>query len=382
MNGAQRLALALSHREADRVPLDIGSTKMTGISVGAYRKYLEYAGLEALDPNPKELDRTQRLADIPESVLRTFGADARGVFPLPARDCPLEREGEGFAFTDEWGIRWRMPDPGGLYFDLCGSPLAGRGMPAAAKSHHWPDPCASARISGIPERLDEIEAAGCGAVMHGFTSGVLEMLLRLRGFEDGFSDLAGDPDSAAYLLDLITDMKTAYWDAALEKAGGRVMVAVEPDDLGTQNSLLISPAMYRRLLMPRHSRLFGFIKRKAPGVKVFLHSCGAVLPMLPLLIEAGVDILNPVQVSAAGMDTAELKKRFGRDLVFWGGGVDTQRVLPRGTPGQVRDEVRRRIGDLAPGGGFVFAAVHNVQADVPPENLAAMLEALAEYDTH
>jgi uroporphyrinogen decarboxylase len=135
--------------------------------------------------------------------------------------------------------------------------------------------------------------------------------------------------------------------------------------------------------MPRHRRLFDFIRRRAQArVYIFYHSCGAVMDMVPMLIDEGVDILNPVQVSARGMDTAELKRRFGDRLTFWGGGVDTQWVLPRGTPAEVRQEVRRRIDDLAPGGGFVFNTVHNVQADVPPENYMAMWEALQEYGVY
>jgi uroporphyrinogen decarboxylase len=122
------------------------------------------------------------------------------------------------------------------------------------------------------------------------------------------------------------------------------------------------------------------LKKKAKGeVKFLLHSCGSVRALIPDFIDVGVDILNPIQVSAAGMDTAELKKEFGKDMCFCGGGVDTQEILPRGTPEQVRDEVKRRLDDLAPGGGYIFAAVHNIQADVPPENLQAMYETLQEH---
>jgi uroporphyrinogen decarboxylase len=145
-----------------------------------------------------------------------------------------------------------------------------------------------------------------------------------------------------------------------------------------QNSMLLSPRTYRKLIKPRHERLFSFIKAQAP-VKVFFHSCGAVRPIIPDLIDAGIDILNPVQISAAGMDPHELKVEFGRDLVFWGGGVDTQQVLGSGTPEQVREDVRHNIEALAPGGGFVFAAVHDIQANVPPENIVAMWEAWRDF---
>ncbi len=156
-----------------------------------------------------------------------------------------------------------------------------------------------------------------------------------------------------------------------------MLIVSEADDLATQRGLMMSKEMYRRFIFPCHQRLFAHIRKQARSrVYIFYHSCGAVRPLIPTLIEEGVDILNPVQVSAEGMDTAALKRDFGKELTFWGGGVDTQHVLPRGTPQQVRDEVRRRIDDLAPGGGFVFSTVHNVQADVPPENYLAMWEEL------
>lgn len=145
--------------------------------------------------------------------------------------------------------------------------------------------------------------------------------------------------------------------------------------------------MYKQMVHPYHKRLFEFIKKKAEAqsnskVYLFYHTCGAVKPLIPLLIEEGVDILNPVQVNAKDMDTHVLKREFGNDLTFWGGGVDTQHILPFGTPEQVRDEVKRRIADLAPGGGFIFNPVHNVQSDVPPENFMAMWETLQEYGNY
>jgi uroporphyrinogen decarboxylase len=218
-----------------------------------------------------------------------------------------------------------------------------------------------------------------GLVMHGFTSGMFEMHQRLRGYENALVDLMTDEQSACRILDRIVEAKMMYWKEALDLSSVRVQVAVEVDDLGTQHSLLLSRELYRRILFPRHQKLFRFIHAESPGIKVFMHSCGAISEVIPDLIEAGVDILNPVQTSAAGMDPVQLKKNFGKDLVFWGGGVDTQHVLPHGSPQQVRDDVRRNIDALAPGGGFVFMTIHNIQADVPPENLDAMLEAVEQY---
>jgi uroporphyrinogen decarboxylase len=161
-----------------------------------------------------------------------------------------------------------------------------------------------------------------------------------------------------------------------EGAGRRLAPAVELD-LGGQSTPLFSPRTYRELVKPLHAELFAFIRARTRA-RILFHSCGAIRDLLPDLVEIGVDVLNPVQVSAAGMATAELKREFGRDLVFWGGGVDTQRVLGSGTPAEVRAETARRIADLAPGGGFVFASVHNIQANVPAENLAALWRTVEE----
>jgi uroporphyrinogen decarboxylase len=190
-----------------------------------------------------------------------------------------------------------------------------------------------------------------------------------------------NPKTVTAIFDKVLELKLAYWEKALAICGDNVDVVCEADDLAGQNGLIISPKTYRDLLKPRHAELFRFIKKQA-DVKVWLHSCGAIRKLIPDFIEIGVDILNPVQVNATGMDTHELKSEFGKDLVFWGGGVDTQFVLPRGTPNQVREEVKRRLDDLMVGGGFVFGTVHNIQADVPAENVLAMWETLQEFGVY
>jgi uroporphyrinogen decarboxylase len=200
----------------------------------------------------------------------------------------------------------------------------------------------------------------------------------MRGYEQFYIDLALNQSWAAYMIDRMVEFKCAFWERALGEVGDLVDVVIEADDLAGQHSLLLSPDSYRKLIKPRHGRLFRFIKEQAP-VKLFLHSCGAVRPLIGDFIEAGIDILNPVQLSAADMDLPELKQEFGRDLVFWGGGVDTQGILGSGTPEEVQADVRRNIEALAPGGGFVFAAVHDIQANVPPENVMAMWQAWRDF---
>jgi uroporphyrinogen decarboxylase len=379
MTSAQRVKSALNHSEPDRIPFDLGSTKMTGINIKAYEKLISYKGWEKLDGCPSILDPVQQLAVVHENVLKELCVDTRGLIPSAPSGYKAEyREADGnIVFTDEWGVDWKKPVTGGHYFDMVSHPMAGELGISDIRSFAWPDPLDGTRIEGFEGRMSDVKKQEDYAfVMHGVSAGIFEMSLRLRGFEQFFMDLALEPDLACGILDRVVEIKAAYWQKALDKVGKDVLVAIEADDLGTQNSLLVSPEMYRKYIKPRHKKLFSFIKKKAPHIRVFLHCCGAIKPLIPDLMEAGVDILNPVQVSADNMDTKALKKEFGDVLTFWGGGVDTQKILPFGSPEEVREEVKRRIDDLAPGGGFVFNTIHNIQADVPPENIEAMLETL------
>ncbi|MCU0479278.1 MAG: hypothetical protein MUE92_11155 [Chloroflexi bacterium] len=378
MDSRTRVHLALGHREADRVPRDLGAVRMTGIHVRAY------AGLRhALDLPDLEVrvgDLSQQLAVVDEDVLDRLGIDVRGVEPRgPSgyrRD--LVDDGDEVSYADEWGVRRRMPKDG-YFFDPSTAPLGGEIDASHLARFAWPDGGDPARRAGVADEARRVAAEERRAVYVGSVcAGLTEMLFRLRGFEDGYMDLAADPSLARDLMERVLEVKLAWWGAILPELDDAVDVVGEADDLGGQATPLFSPRTYRELVKPLHAELFAFIRARTRA-KVLFHSCGAIRELLPDLVEIGVDVLNPVQVSAAGMATAALKRDFGRDLVFWGGGVDTQGVLGSGTPGQVRDEVRRRIGDLAPGGGFVFASVHNIQANVPPENAAAMWEAVERH---
>jgi uroporphyrinogen decarboxylase len=208
------------------------------------------------------------------------------------------------------------------------------------------------------------------------------MAQRIVGMENCLVLMATDRNLAGALFDRLLELKLAFSEMALPELVALVDVVAEFDDYGTQTSQLISPRMFRQQLKPRLRRLFARIKRLAPDAKLLFHSCGSVRPIIPDLIETGVEVLNPVHVRAVGMEPSALKRDFGDALVFWGGGVDSQGVLPRGTPQQVKDDVRRNVEALAPGGGYVFSPVHNIQADVPPQNILAMLEALETYGVY
>ncbi|MBI1928401.1 hypothetical protein HYR99_29680 [Candidatus Poribacteria bacterium] len=260
-----------------------------------------------------------------------------------------------------------------------GSPLADAESPADIERYPFPDPVDDGRFAGLREVAEQGRAEGRAFVLGGICAGMLEMGQWMRGYENFFCDLAGNRPLAEAFCDKIIELKMCYWEKVLPLVGDLVDVIQEGDDYGGQNGLQVSPQLWREMFKPHLAQLLPQIKKLAPHVFIFFHSCGSIRDIIPDLIEVGVDVLNPVQVGAANMDSKQLKQEFGDELSFWGGGVDTQFVLPNGTPQQVRDEVKRRIDDFAPSGGFVFNTVHNIQADVPPENIMAMREAVREF---
>ena len=382
----ERIKAALEHREADRVPFDMGGSVLTGMNRHTYVRLRKYLGLAE-----KEIvlhDMAQQLAFLDQDVRDILETDVMPCDPSPPLDKGLakdpEPDGDYCKMRDEWGIEWKMPVSGGHYFDMCAHPLKDVETPEELEGFLWPNPVDEARYATLKERADKYVFEQKKAYILGRQyAGIWETALWMCGFEKFFCDMLINETFAHALMDKITELKMRYWEKALEAVGENVLIISEADDLATQNNLLCSVELYKKMVHPYHKRLFEFIKKKAKNkVYIFYHTCGACKPFIPLLIDEGVDILNPVQVSAAGMDTNTLKREFGKDLTFWGGGVDTQRVLPYGTPAEVREEVKRRIDDLAPGGGFVFAAIHNVQSDVSPENFMAMWEAMREYGSY
>ena len=382
----ERLRAALEHQEADRVPFDLGSSVLTGMHRVAYQNLRRYLGLGEV---PIDIvDPVRQLTRIHQDVVDRLRVDVRPVDPSPSASAAMAApvaEAEGVrSFADEWGVAWTMPADSGLYFDMQSHPLAEAETVADLEHFAWPDPLDPARFETLRMRADRVVNEQKRAYILGrHAPGIFDLALRVRGREPFLLDLAAQPRFADALLDIITGLKMHYWERALDAVGTNVLIVDEADDVETARGPAISPEAYGQFIAPRHRRLFEFIKRRAHAkVYILYHSCSASKEFVPLLIEEGIDILNPVQVGPGGMDTAELKRLFGRDLTIWGAGVDTEHVLPHGTPAEVRDDVRRRIEELAPGGGFVFAAAHNVAADVPPENFMAMWETLQELGTY
>jgi uroporphyrinogen decarboxylase len=376
MNSRERLLATLNHREPDRIPFDLGSTQVTGIHVVAYCNLRAYLGLPPVEP--QLCDVIQQLAAPDEDVIERLGVDVRGLFPLNSHNWNVVNvdAGEAWEYTDEWGITHRRPKPEGLYYSAVRHPLAGEISAGDIRAYEWPNTGDSQRVAGLHEQAIAFRSQGKAVMIKGVLAGIFEMAQRVRGMEALLIDMASDESLACALFDKMVELKLAFWEMALPQLADVVDVISEADDYGTQVSQIISPRMFRKLIKPRLKILFERIKQLAPNAGLFFHSCGNVRPLLPDIIELGVDILNPVHIRASGMEPAALKHDFGRDIVFWGGGVDTQGVLPNGSPQEVKDDVRRNVEALAPGGGFVFSTVHNIQADVPPENIMAMWEAL------
>ncbi|MEJ2711066.1 MAG: uroporphyrinogen decarboxylase family protein [Anaerolineales bacterium] len=379
MNSRERLNLALNHQEPDRIPFDLGATVLTSIHHKSYAALRKHLGLPEV--NPQIVDIFQQIVTVDDDMRDLLKVDVRDVAPRSSASFHIDiQEMEGYTyFYDEWGIGWKMPKEGGWYYDMFDHPLKDAQTIADIENYPWPDPVDPARFQGMAERARHAaEVEGQGVFMGGLSAGIMEMAAWMRGFANYFSDFAMNENLLVALMSKVMELKMAYWEKALAEVGDYVDAIGEADDFAGQFRMLISPATYRRSVKPLHKQLFDFIHARTKA-KIFFHSCGSIRPVIPDLIEIGVDILNPIQVSATGMDSAELKREFGKDIVFWGGGVDTQRVFGNGTPQEVSDDVRRRIDDLAPGGGFVFATVHNIQGNVPAENIMAMWDTLQQY---
>jgi len=371
--------LALDHREPDRIPIDLGATIVTSIARSSYISLKKHLGLPVEDITM--LDHVQQLPYLDENLLQRFDVDFRLV-QLPAATAPglqIFEEGDYYAFIDRWGSKLHMPKVGGYYFDWVDFPIKDISLTALDR-YDWPEPDPAEYILELRRQAEHLyyqsEYALVGSAVIG--GGIFEQPARIVGMQNFLMSIAAEPKFAERLMEQITEIYIESCNRYLDEVGQFIQVFTYWDDVNTQSGWMINPETYRKMVKPKQRRLVDAIKKKT-NARLFFHGCGAAFDLIPDLIDLGFDILNPVQVSARGMDTRRLKATYGKDITFWGGGIDTQRVLPFGTPAEVSDEVKRRIDDLAPGGGFVFAAVHNIQPLVPPENIAAFFDTALEY---
>ena len=375
----ERVLAALDHREPDRVPIDLGGNQ-TGIHKGAYRKLIDRLGL---DEEIVIMDLVQQLAQPSERVLERLRVDTRYVAAGGAKSFAggvVRRERGGRVwhdFTDEFGVTWSMPDDEPYYFDISHSPLAGLSLDEI-RAYPFPKGDDPTRFEGLRDRALRLRNETPYAVISGISGVVYEICWYMRGLENLFIDMMTQPQVFEAIIDRTLGFWLDWFRLFLDEAADVVDVIMIGDDLTGQTGPLFAPRIYRQIIKPRQKRLVRYIRSRTKA-EIWYHTCGSVLEYLPDLLDNGIDILNPVQISAKGMDPARLKAEFGDRLVFWGGGIDAQHVLPRASPEEVREHVRRNIEAFKPGGGYVFNNVHNIQRDVPPENVLAMFDAAYEF---
>lgn len=370
MDPRRRVQMALNHQEPDRVPIDLGGTTTT-IEAPAYKDLLAYLGLV------EEIKVFVRLHVEPsDKILDRFGVDTRYVHYTPSTVWSPELGIQ----VDEWGVGWERKGEKRVYFEPVYHPLHDAKQIRDLEKYRWPLPPDSTQVNMWTETAKRVQEETHYAVVGDqIGPGLFERAWLLRGLHRFMLDICRNPSFVEALLDKVLEIMLQQYDAYLSAIGSSIDVIMMSDDLGTQHGPMINPEFYRKIVKPRQKILIEFIKKKT-NAKIFLHSCGAIREFIKDFIDIGIDILNPIQVGAKGMgDTASLKREFGKDIVFWGAGCDAQRILPFGKPEDVEQEVKRRIEDLAPGGGFVFAPIHNIQPGVPPENIAAMFEAALRY---
>lgn len=367
MTPRERVLTALNHEEPDRVPLFIGTSGATTVLGPGYEPLKKHLGIQG---GPvRWLAGAMQYIWMDEEVFVRLGCDGRPVVPGPAEGT-LRKEISKDSIIDDWGINWRRA-PGVCYFEATEPPLRHATIDDLDR-YPWPNLASPSRFIGMADRAKAVQKAGyASVVMCGVN--LFEQAYLMRGLDNILMDIAGDQEFFIALIEKLKAVVLPCLDAMLREVGPYTDVLITGDDLGMTGGTMMSPQSYRRLLKPHHADYFATIKKRLAG-KVFFHSCGNVYTLLNDLAEVGVDLLNPVQVSAGEMgDTARLKREFGDRLSFCGA-IDTRWTLPHGTPEDVRAEVRRRIRDLAPGGGYIVSSVHCIQPDVPPENIVAMCD--------
>ena len=370
MTSRQRVTEAINHRVPDRMPIDLGMHTATGISAFAYWHLRQYLGLP--NDNVELVDGVQVVARVQEDILRLFNADCiflrppadtyrtwspRGPYAFKVPDYynpQLNDKGEWVVTRNEMSMR--MP-VGGYFFD-------GHWL---SMDNVWEEAYFSKVVQEARRVYEETEYFTAFSWFHPYFDTSM----------DYFCSMITDPEALIEQNRAI--LKTELAKAALfvEKIGPYVGAVCMSGDLGAQNAPFIGPETFEQVSAPFIKEFCGFIHRHT-DCKVFLHTCGAIEPLLPALIDCGIDIVSPVQISAEGMDPENLKRKYGRDMVFWGGGVDTQNVLGFKEPKDVRDNVKHLTDIFKPGGGYVFSPVHNIMGNVPPEHVVAAYAAAFE----
>jgi len=368
----QRVLAALNHEEPDRVPLDIGGINNTSMHAIIEKKLKEQLNLE---DHGTTIKATSLGVVVPDSsIVDYFGSDTCSIYINETQ--PWIKNDDG-TFTDMWQIGYKYNHEN-YYYDMCKHPLEHVNSVEELDDYEFPEPT-EYMLEGLEERL-EANADKC-CVLEGLREPMVGLPSWLRRNDNFYVDLLLNVELCDALHEKILNYYKKLIDFIMSRIGDRIDVVKVADDMGAQNSLLFSPETYRARIKPYQAGLYGYIKEKY-NKKILLHSCGAIRPIIGDLIEIGVDAINPVQISAAGMDPESLKKEFGDKITFWGGGIDTQQVLPFATPKEIKEHVKKNLLTFKPNGGYVFATVHNIQHNVPIENVLALYEAYKQYASY
>jgi uroporphyrinogen decarboxylase len=411
MTSRERVLAAINHQEPDKVPIDLGATPSSGISVIAYNNLKSHLGMTG--GHTRVYDVVQQLAQPEEDILDRFQIDAVDLgrtfntadtdwyditvsngskAQYPSWFHPTKQDdGSWNVYDTENDLIARMPE-GATFFDgtyfpfIDGYPDDLSELPKAMSKILWSalvhSPWDSANETDFWTRLREntqqLRASTDRAIMIVVGCNLFEWGTFLRRIDNFLMDLVTDQKNVERLLDALLEQHLAFLEKVCSTVGDIVDIARLGDDLGMDSGPFMRPAIYRKLFKPRHKILCDYIKEHS-NMHTFIHSCGSIYKLMPDMIEAGFEIFNPVQTNVKDMEPERLKHEFGRDITFWGGGADTRHVLNRDTTGEVKEHVKRRLDIFSPSGGFVFNTVHNILPDVPPENIVAMFEAIEEF---
>ena len=397
MTSRERILKTLNHEEPDRIPLDLGGIESSGMSVYSLSNLHNYLNMRA---ELKIFEPYQYVAYIGDKLRTRFKVDTINLTPEPKNWVKQTNQlGLDVLLSEKWceetsedgvtvirradGTVAAQRPQGGYYFDSVNPPLQNITEPLELDRHKnsifsfdWPF-FVDESTEDLQQRAQEMHTKD-KCIVFNLCCHILAAGQLLRGYENFMVDLLTNEVMVRKLLDYLIEGYCRRVDRLAPFLKDEVDVVLLNDDLGTQNGPMLSPSTYRKRIKPYQKELFEYVK-KSFGKPILFHSCGAVREFIPDLIEVGVDALNPVQLSAEGMELKKLKNDFGNDITFWGGGVDTQTVLNKSTPIEIEDAVKRSVDILAPDGGFVFTQVHNIQPDVPPENVVAMIDAFHKY---
>ena len=372
MTPRERIRKTLNHEEPDRVPIDFGQDYHNGINEVAYKNLLDHLGINDAG-EIRIYDLMQRLAIVDHRVLERFRVDTRYIFTNPNDNFVVPIESDG-SFEDEWGVyRKRV----GYYCENVRAPLKGKSKEEIIK-YKFPDPSEKSRFKGLKSKAKKLYESTDYALSAGQAATLFFFSSELTGFDEYMLDLALHPSRIEVLVDRILEWMIEFTSYYLDEVGDYVETWWMGDDWGMQTGPIMDPEIFRRIFKPRYKKLIDVVRSKTDA-KICLHTCGATYWILSDLADVGVDVVHPLQPTAAGNDDPEkIKKDFGNEFVFYSNIANTT-ILPHGTPEEVTQEVKKKIKHLAPGGGYILSGGHNIQADVPPENVVALFNTAFEY---